>query len=204
MIFTYKGLTLSIPESVYPPAEDSFMLAEAAKNLYGDILEVGCGSGLVSLICAKNGKSKVLGVDINPDAPFCSSVNAKSNGVTNIKFLKSDLFGSLKGKKFDYILFNPPYLPTEEKEKLSGEINYAYDGGKDGRVVLDRFLKDFDKSLKPKGVLFLIQSSLNNLEKTKQMLKKKGFVVEIISEEKFFFEKLYLLKAFRKAKLPEP
>ncbi len=202
MDFSYKGINLSIPDSVYAPAEDSFMLADAVENLSGSILEIGCGSGLVSLICTKNIAAKVIGVDINPEAVACAKQNAKTNKISNVEFFKSDLFSSakLKGKKFDYTLFNPPYLPTSKDEKLNGKINHAYDGGKDGRVVLDKFLAKFDKYLKPNGSLFLIQSSLNSFEKTKEKLQSIGFSVEIINEQKFFFENLYLIKASRSTK----
>jgi release factor glutamine methyltransferase len=110
--------------------------------------------------------------------------------------MESNLFGAVKKtEKFDLILFNPPYLPTTNSERVSGPLNAAFDGGRGGRKVLDEFLKEFDKHLKPNGTLLLIQSSLNNLEKTKRELAKKKFKVEILETQPFFFEKLYLLQA---------
>jgi len=103
-----------------------------------------------------------------------------------------------KNRKFDYILFNPPYLPTTKSDKIKGKLNLALDGGKDGRKVLDRFLKEFDRYLKPGGKIYLVHSSLSNWEKTKMILKKKGFGAKILEEQAFFFEKIYLLRIVKK------
>ena len=142
---SFGTLSLSIPYWVYEPAEDSFLLATYASSLSGRILEVGCGSGIVSLSAAQASlKNVVLGVDINPIAVKCATENARANGVANATFLKSDLFSELPAtQKFDYILFNPPYLPTSRKERLlSPEENAAYDGGASGLNVFKRFMLD--------------------------------------------------------------
>lgn len=182
--------------SVYEPAEDSFLLARHAIKLKGRILEIGCGSGIVALSNAKqNPKNEVVGVDINSDAVNCASKNAKLNNIKNVKFMKSNLFSELsESMKFNVILFNPPYLPTTPQEKVIGKLNAAFDGGRDGRKVFDKFLSQFDKYLGSNGIVLLIQSSLNNLKKTEQILEKKGFKIEILESESFFFERLYLLK----------
>ncbi len=199
MEISFEGLRLFVPDDVYPPAEDSFMLASAAKSQKGDILEIGCGSGIASLSCAKsNPRNKVLGIDISPSAVSCATENAKTNDIKNARFAVSDLF-SILGKRdeggFDAILFNPPYLPTSEEEKLEGPINKAYDGGHDGRETLDRFLSEFDRFMKPGGTLLLVQSSLNNPEKTIKSLESLGYYAETVAEERYFFEKLALVRA---------
>jgi release factor glutamine methyltransferase len=198
MEFSYGGLTLNVPDSVYQPSDDSFMLADAAKGLHGDVLEIGCGSGVVSLVVAKTAK-KVLGVDINPDAVACAKANAEKNSITNAQFIRGDLFSPLGNKKFDGIVFNPPYLPTNGSERVRGPLNHAFDGGKDGRAVLDRFLAQFGSHLKSGGRLLLVQSSLNDLDKTRQALEHTGYTVAIASQKAFFFEKIYVLKAQRRA-----
>lgn len=192
----YENLDLEIFPSVYEPAEDSFLLAKHAKNLTGRILEIGCGCGIVSLTNAKaNPENEVVGVDIDPEAVECAKKNAAVNKIKNAKFFVSDLFSSVpKNRKFDAILFNPPYLPTTKSERLRGKINAVFDGGKDGRAVLDRFLEDFDHYLKHDGILILIQSSLNDLEKTRKKIEKKGYEIDILEEDAYFFERLYALR----------
>jgi len=194
-----EGLRLELIPEVYEPSDDSFLLMKYSKNLKGSVLDVGCGSGIQSLANAKsNPKNTVTGVDINPKAVECSRYNAKLNGIENSEFFESDLFENVPGKSFDSIVFNPPYLPTSTDEKLRGRINDAFDGGRDGRLVIDRFLMHFDRRLSLEGKLLLLQSSLNDLEKTEEMLGRKGFGVKRIDESSFFFEKLYVIEAKRK------
>ncbi len=198
MEISHGGLILHVPDSVYQPSDDSFMLADAAQGLRGDVLEIGCGSGIVSLMAAKTAKS-VLGTDVNPDAVACARANAERNGIVNASFIEGDMFSVVGSRKFNAIIFNPPYLPTDESEHLRGHLNRAFDGGKDGRAVLDRFLVEFGSHLEPGGVLFLIQSSLNDLGKTRSVLEAAGYAVDIAAEKPFFFERLYVLKAQRHA-----
>lgn len=192
MGIAYKWLRIAVAQSVYEPAEDSFMLADAACGLQGSVLEIGCGCGIASLIAARTAES-VLGVDINPDAVGCAKANAERNSITNARFIESDLFSAVEGR-FDAILFNPPYLPTADDEHVAGQLDKAFDGGKRGRDVLDRFLSEFDRFLKRGGVLLLVQSSLNDLDKTISSLETLGYAVEVKEKQDFFFEKLFLVR----------
>lgn len=190
----FDSLIFKIFPTVYTPHADSFLLAKYSKDLKGRILDIGCGCGIQSIINAKhNIENKVVGVDINPKAVENSIHNAKLNKVKNIRFLQSDLFSEVD-EKFDGIIFNPPYLPTTEQEKLRDAEDFAFNGGTDGRKVVDLFFKEFKHYLAQRATLLLVQSSLNDLEKTEEILGSKGFSVEIIDEEEFFFEKIYVLK----------
>ncbi|MBI3587981.1 methyltransferase [Candidatus Micrarchaeota archaeon] len=193
--------------SVYPPDDDSYLLAKAVKNLaFGKVLDVGCGSGIQSIVAAKKRIVRgVTGVDVNLAAVECSQRNAELNGVSQkCVFLKSDLFSKLEGMKFDTIIFNPPYLPTSKSEKIGGKLNLAFDGGADGRRALDRFLKKFASHLGKKGILLLLSSSRASTggfgdgnSETVGKLEKMGFGARIISHENFFFERLAVVKAVR-------
>ncbi len=197
MEVSFGPLRLCVTDGVYPPSDDSFMLAAAAKGLRGNVLEIGCGCGIVSLVAAETADS-VLGIDVNPDAVTCAAANAEKNKIKNASFAEGDLFAAARpGAEFDVIVFNPPYLPTDESEHIRGRLNAAFDGGKDGRAVLDRFLAQFEAHLKPGGSLLLVQSSLNGLEKTRSELEGAGYGVEVVAEKAFFFERIYILKAAR-------
>ncbi len=198
MDFVFRSLKFKVYGSVYRPSDDSLMLAEHARALKGEVLDVGTGCGIAAITNASaNPENKVVGVDINHEAVLCAEKNAERNGITNVKFFESDLFSALCGERFGFILFNPPYLPTKHEEKLKGGITAAFDGGKDGREVLDRLLSEFEGYLAEKGTLLLIQSSLNNPEKTAMILKERGFRTEILEKQDFFFEKIFLYRATR-------
>ena len=196
---SFGTLSLSIPYWVYEPAEDSFLLATYASSLSGIILEIGCGSGIVSLSAAQaNPQNSVLGVDINSKAVKCSEANAAANGIKNATFLLSDLFSEVPpAQKFDCILFNPPYLPTSRAERLkSPEENAAYDGGATGLNVFKKFIAEAPAHLSDGGKVAVIATSLGNgVEKTLALLEARVGSAQVLAEEKFFFEKLALIEA---------
>ncbi len=189
---------MKLDKDVYEPAEDSYLLIRALKHFDfkdKEVLEIGTGTGIIAIEVAKKG-GRVLATDINPKAVKLAKENAKLYNV-NIDVVESDLFEKVN-KKFDFILFNPPYLPTDENDRIDGYINYAFDGGPEGKDVLKRFIEKVDKYLKEDGKILIVISSLTNLEDVTQMFKNKGFKVRIIEKEKIPFEELYVLLITKK------
>ena len=90
-----------------------------------------------------------------------------------------------------------PYLPTEEGEVLDDTINYAFDGGLNGRKVIDVFLNEVGNHLNDGGIVQLIQSSLSGNEETLEKLDGLGFIAEIAASEHFFFEDITLINAYK-------
>jgi release factor glutamine methyltransferase len=201
---SFGTLRLSLAPTVYEPAEDSFLLATYASSIVGGkkILEIGCGSGIVSLAAAHaDAANSVLGVDLNPAAVECASKNAKENGIKNAKFIRSDIFAAVPfGANFDFILFNPPYLPTTREEKLALEDeNLAYDGGESGLETFYKFASQVGSHLTPNGKTAIIATSLKDgIKKSFAELEKQVGTTQILAEEKFFFEKLALIEATKR------
>jgi len=192
----WQGITLQVPQGVYGPREDSFLLASAVKKFArGRVLDIGTGSGIAGIAAAKHkGVKEVVCADISEKALGAARANAKMNGVAKkIKFTKSDLFSTVRGK-FDTIAFNPPYLPTEPGEKRFAD-SHTWDGGKTGRRIIDRFLAQFPAHLAPGGTLLFLSSSLSGDGKTLRALKRMGFAAKTVSSESFFFEKISVVKA---------
>lgn len=190
------GIKLEPCLKVYKPCDDSFILGEAlaAEVRKGEkVLDMGTGTGIQALIAASKG-GEVTAVDINNKAIECLRYNAELNGLET-RTIKSNLFSEIN-HSFDLIVFNPPYLPEDEIDPKD-ELSLAWDGGKDGREVVDRFLEQFESNLNRKGRVLLIQSSLNGLDSTMKKFKELGFKPEIISQKNFFFEKLYVIRAGR-------
>lgn len=192
----YDGVEFNECEEVYPPAEDTFLLIDNLMVQSGyDVLEIGTGTGLVS-ICASLKCSSVTSTDINPYAIKCAEANIKLNNRDNITVIKSDLFDNINGK-YDLILFNTPYLPVTDEEHIDDEYSKAWDGGENGREVIDKFLKQAPLYLKENGTIQLVQSSLSDNEKTIQTLKKLGLKAEITAIEHIFFEDITLITAYK-------
>ncbi|NYZ75221.1 methyltransferase [Candidatus Micrarchaeota archaeon] len=201
----FDGITLQVPASVYAPREDSFLLAEAVKKFAkGKFLEVGTGSGLSAIVAARKKQvESVAAVDSSASALKAAEKNAAANGVSEkIVLRKSDLFSAVK-EKFDCIAFNPPYLPSESTDKTRVPLKRAWEGGASGRVVLDRFLREFVTHLKPTGILLLLNSSVSSSEggdgneETRAALEKLGFKVRVVGKQDFFFEHLVVFKAVK-------
>ncbi|AKB32147.1 putative methyltransferase [Methanosarcina siciliae HI350] len=193
----YKNTRVKLGASdlVYEPAEDSFLLTdtvleEAEPGMH--VLEIGTGSGFVSAVLRTNVKGiRVLATEINPHAALC----AKANGV---EVIRTNLFSGLKPgsskASFDLILFNPPYLPTSEEEKVPGWLNYAFDGGISGRETLDRFLDEVGNYLKPGGKILVLISSITGLEAVAEKMKKLGFEIGVVRRKKVSFEELMVVR----------
>jgi release factor glutamine methyltransferase len=189
----YKGITIYTNEEVYEPAEDTFLFAENLElSRRDEVLEIGTGTGLIA-ICASQNSRKVIATDINKAAINCALKNVITNHAYNVELREGNLFEPVKDEKFDVVLFNTPYLPTSEEEKLEGEINPAFDGGLDGRDTIDAFLDGVKDVLKNEGRIQMVQSSLADNEKTLQRLRDIGFQAEITAKEKCFFEEIVVI-----------
>ncbi len=189
----YKGIIIHTHPEVYEPAEDTFLLAENLNiKRTDDILEIGTGTGLIAIYAAQKSRN-VVATDINDHALKCALKNTIANKTYNIELRKGSLFEAVRGRKFDLILFNTPYLPTDEDERIDEELNDAWDGGKDGRNTIDQFIGELKDYLKENGRVQLVQSSLSDNEKTVFRLEELGFKTQITATKKCFFEEIAVI-----------
>ena len=192
-----QDFKINIDDNVYIPAEDSYLLADNLEIKQGQsVLEIGTGSGIVAMYASRL-TDNITVTDINFDACELARKNFEDNGIENIEILFGNLFEPVKNRKFDVVLFNTPYLPTEEDEVLDDTINYAFDGGLNGRKVIDLFLNEVGNHLNDNGIVQIIQSSLSGNEETLEKLDQLGFVSEIAAKEHFFFEDITLINAYK-------
>ncbi len=192
-----KDFEIETNDLVYIPAEDTFLLAENLEIKESDtVLEIGTGTGTVGLFASKLTNGQITVTDINFDALELARVNFSKNNIENVEFVFGNLFDELENRKFDVILFNTPYLPTDEDDIIDDNLNYAFDGGADGRKIIDPFLYDVKNHLNKGGLVQLIQSSLSDINKTFEILSKEGFMCEVAGSEHFFFEDIVLINAY--------
>ncbi|HPR42451.1 MAG TPA: methyltransferase [Candidatus Methanofastidiosa archaeon] len=179
-------------DNVYPVMDDTLLLAHNIEVDSGDkVLEIGCGTGYVSITAALMG-GVVSGVDINPAAVELSTANARRNGISDIEFRLSDMFENVEGT-YDTIIFNPPYLPSEEFS--TGIYDRCWDGGREGCEVTERFIDGVMEHLSEKGKVYLVLSSLSNPSETMKRLDLMGLETEIIGRKKLFFEELFVVRS---------
>ncbi len=196
MSLSLNGLRLSIFPDVYEPAEDSLLLAKHSPLACGKVLDMGTGCGIQALAAAKSGNAtNVIGADISARAVENAEQNANINGA-RCDFLVSDLFENVRGT-FDAIILNPPYLPTSRDEITRAPLDLAWNGGEDGRRIIDRFLDSFPSHLAREGKLLLLHSSLADTMKTMRLLAQKNFHSRILEEMNVGFETLSVIEAAR-------
>jgi len=172
---------------IYEPAEDSYLMSEAlgaelpellSKNPQLKLLEIGVGSG-INLNIAKDAGIKIkniFGCDINNEAVnHCRKLG--------FNCIKSNLFGEVNGK-FNVIIFNPPYLPEDEREPKDSRLTTT--GGLQGNELTIKFLKEAKEHLSKDGRIFLITSSLASSINFNLL----GYLAGVLLSEKLFFEKL--------------
>ena len=170
------GLNLIIPKDVYDPAEDSFLLAEnVIVQENQKVLEVGSGSGYVTLFLAKKYPTvEFFCLDINYSAAITTNRNAEENK-QQLNVFSADLFSSLlsnrKNPFFDIIIFNSPYLPYTEE----GNLERAWAGGKDGLEIVTPFIENLSQYLKRSGFSYLVVSSKTNIPKLIELFKSNNW-----------------------------
>ena len=188
-----------VSENVYEPAEDSFLFAENLVVREGDVvLDMGTGCGLLGVVAAEKA-GRVVAVDVNPYDVRCAKENAKLNGVLDkMFFVQGDLFTAIRfGERFDLVLFNAPYLPSESVEDASW-LGCAWSGGVAGRQVVDRFISEVPKYLKQNGRMFLMQSTLSDVDETLRRIEENGLRTSVVAKRDLpFFEAIVLVKAER-------
>jgi release factor glutamine methyltransferase len=193
----FNDLFFDVNDDVYEPAEDSFLFAENLGVKVGDsVLDLGTGSGILAVTAVKKA-SHVLAVDLNPYAIRCAKDNAKLNRLLGrMDFLQGDLFSAFQaGVRFDLVLFNAPYLPSEAGEEETW-IGKAWAGGTNGRLVVDKFIMEVPAYLKAGGRVLLMQSTLTGVDETIDAFAKQGLKAAVVASQQLpFFETLTLIEA---------
>ena len=166
----------------YQPAEDSYLLRDVVlkKSRNKKVLDMGAGSGILSVAAFEGGAKEVVSADIDEEA--LQELKRKK-----LKAIKSDLFSNIRGK-FELIIFNPPYLPLDKEE--DGESRRATTGGKRGDEIILRFMKRACGHLEKKGIILLLLSSLTPRKRINSLLEKKDLSYKIMASKNLFFEKL--------------
>lgn len=124
----FYGRNFSVDEAVLIPRPETEELVEECLKLikeknYKTVLDIGTGSGAIGITIAKEAEEvKVLACDISEKALEKAKENAEKLEAKNIKFVKSNVFESIKFKDFDMIVSNPPYIPQHEYDELQEEV----------------------------------------------------------------------------------
>lgn len=156
----FMGLTFHVEPGVLIPRADTEILVEKALEWMkpgARVLDIGTGSGAIAVSLAKLGRqAQVTAVDVSDRALEIARQNAKCNGAA-VEFVKSDCFSALKGRKYDMIVSNPPYISADEMRGLMPEVTrepeLALFGGADGLDFYKRISREAPEYLNEGGCL---------------------------------------------------
>ena len=184
--FTYNGITVTVHPDVFPPQftfSTKILLNFVEKmNLEKkSFLELGCGSGIISLLATKK-KALVTASDINLTALDFLKTNASKNNL-KLNIIYSDLFDKLRNQTFDYIIINPPYYPksaknVKEKAWFCGE-NFEY---------FETLFSQLSSHFSFETNCYMILSQDCDIEKIKAIALKNAMALELVLEKKDWVE----------------
>jgi methylase of polypeptide subunit release factors len=168
-----QRVKITVFPGVWSPAYDwsgDFMVEHLPDVSGRKVLEVGSGSGVISLHAALAGASHVTAIDINPAAVLNTRVNFEQHGVSVGQALVSDVFSAVRDD-FDLIIFNAPYhgsKPEDVLERAAADEGYA---------SLRAFFAGVREHLRDGGQLYVGFSESGDLELFRQIVRDGGWVV---------------------------
>lgn len=198
----FRDLVLSVDPSVLIPRPETellvdFVLEKLPRN--GKILDIGCGSGAISIACATERiDADVTAVDISLSALETAKKNASANGAERIRFFESDLFSAVKDERFDIVAANLPYVTEEEYLTLSPEVKehepvLALTAPDEGFLLIEKTAVALEKHLNPGGKA-IFELSPHQAERLKKLLESLGFSSGILRDltgrERFVFAEM--------------
>lgn len=189
---------LRIPNTVYPPREDTNLLAETlmtfGKVNGNKLLEIGCGSGVISIFARTCGWD-VIGCDINPLAIATSRGISNKYNIKNIEFVEGGIeptceqtYNLFEKGPFDLIVWNLPYLEKPKENELLGPLEDAsladISEGKNGKLH-ELLIKKIEKEncLKKDGKIILIHNDQGPGRKLTSECRKLGWASRTINNK---------------------
>jgi release factor glutamine methyltransferase len=233
----FLGLKIKVGHGVLIPRPETELLAEEAIRIFKErdtnppfppftkggqggiteseqsptllrFLDLCTGSGCLALALARAfPNAMVYGTDSEETAISYAEENAKTNAITNVRFLKGSLFEPIEKPIapvedrlcFGLIVSNPPYIRRDDLKKLQPEIKDweplpALDGGEDGLDFYSAIIPGARKHLTANGIL-LFELGIHQAEAVKQMAEDAGFQDISVKKDYAGIERIFMARA---------
>lgn len=177
-------LDLAVTADTLIPRPETELLVELAISKFSPdkklrILDLGTGTGAIALAMASECKnSEVVAVDKSANALAVAIENARTNHL-RVEFIQSDWFAGLQNRKFDLIVSNPPYIPSNDPHLSLGDLRFeplsALVSGSDGLDDIRLIVSQSQKHCLPHAWL-MIEHSFDQGEAVRGLFFEAGFV----------------------------
>jgi len=151
-----------------------------------DVLDMGTGSGVCAIAAARHAR-RVVAVDISAAAVRCARINALLNHLEErIEVTQGDLFAPVQGRRFDIVLFNPPFIhgtPRSDADRAWRSTDVA-----------ERFAEGLQEHLAPGGFALVVLSTYGDAAGFIRHFRRCGFDMARLAVRRFINEQLALVR----------
>lgn len=180
----FFSLNFKLNDAVLCPRPETELLVEEAIRLakeyqFTRILELGVGSGIVSISIAKNVSDiEIHGCDVSHAALFVANLNADNlTDSKNINFFESDWYSNVEGV-YDLIVSNPPYIKEKDPHLKAPGVSFepleALVSGTEGLDALRHIISHSKSYLSERGWL-LFEHGYDQADACRKLLSRNGF-----------------------------
>jgi release factor glutamine methyltransferase len=191
MIQTYEigphKVVLGLRDDVGPVSPYSLLLAANIPDLSDQtVVDVGSGSGFLSIVAKLQGAKRVYLLDTYESAIALAIENAERNGVREGVIhlpIGTSMIPLPDGERVNVILSNPAQLPLPQQERE----NSPFYAGPEGRFMIDAIINEAPHKLVPSGRLLMTHNSMANLPKSLRLLETRKMQHRILAYRQLAF-----------------
>lgn len=195
---------IEVDDGVFVPTQGSFLtwkyLAREGVGTHQRCLDIGCGSGLLTVALALNGASHVHAIDIDQAATRNTLTNAFRNGVADrVSAAAQDLYPWVPEERYDVIVASLYQTPVDPFEQVTTHRPLDYWG----RNLLDHLIRLLPEALADDGAAYLMQLSIIGQRRTAELLQRLGYQARVVDFSFFQFSDLFSSKREQIARVEE-
>jgi S-methylmethionine-dependent homocysteine/selenocysteine methylase/SAM-dependent methyltransferase len=195
---------IDVEEGVFVPTQGSFLtwkyLHREAVGAHQRCLDIGCGSGLLTVQLARNGAAHVHAIDIDARSVKNTLTNAFRNGVADrVSAATQDLYPWVPEERYDVIVASLYQTPVDPFEQVTTHRPLDYWG----RNLLDHLIRMLPEALADDGTAYMMQLSIIGQRRTAELLSQLGYQARVVDFSFFEFSDLFSDKSDQIARVEE-